>query len=280
LTCTDSLQTFHHPKQRHYGSPVKAQALQLGNVKSDCVIFNPVPADYCESQEQLNCRIRNETINYAASSHCSVPLLQCYTPANIDAFNNDHDYLKLSPADNFLLSEHISPEGISIFHAENIEHLTRGQSFSKEWHSERCKRLQSSNFGHIVKASNKTDMIKLAASLMTARDEIFAKPVVHGRKYESVAIDNYEAQMGVSVDKCGIIVDLERPYLGCSPDGLVGLERVVEVKCPYTARNADVSLESVPFLELDDQTDQLRLSASHDYVSNSGSFTHHQAEIL
>ena len=33
LTCTDSLQTFHHPKQRHYGSPAKAQALQLDNVK-------------------------------------------------------------------------------------------------------------------------------------------------------------------------------------------------------------------------------------------------------
>jgi len=76
----------------------------------DNVIINPVPAEYCESQEQLNCRIRNETINYAAPSHCFVPLLQCSTLPNIDAFNNDHDYFKLSPADNFLLVKHISPE--------------------------------------------------------------------------------------------------------------------------------------------------------------------------
>jgi len=32
----------------------------------DNVIINPVPAEYCESQEQLNCRIRNETINLTA----------------------------------------------------------------------------------------------------------------------------------------------------------------------------------------------------------------------
>ena len=63
--------------------------------------------------------------------------------------------------------------------------------------------------------------------------------------------------------KCGILVDSDRPYLGCSPDGLVGTDRVAEVKCPYSAKDSNVSPESVPYLELDDQTGLLRLSAQH-----------------
>lgn len=61
MTCTDSLQTFHHPKQRHYGSPVKAQNLNLSNVNNNSVIFDPTLVEFIETAEQLNCRIRNET---------------------------------------------------------------------------------------------------------------------------------------------------------------------------------------------------------------------------
>jgi len=91
LTCTDKLQTFHHPKQRHHGSPVKAQLLSLGNVKSDGLIFDPTPFEMMETPDQLNRRVRNETINFAAHSGNSVPLLQSIPPANIYAVNNDHD---------------------------------------------------------------------------------------------------------------------------------------------------------------------------------------------
>jgi len=169
LSCTEALQTFHHPKQRHFGSPIKSIALQLGNVQSESVIFDPVPSALSESTEQLNCRVRNETINYAASSNCSVPLLQCFAPGSMYGFNNDHDYLKFSAAENFLLSENISPVGISVFDMMDIECKTREQSSSKQWHTERLKRLQSSQFGRIVKATTKTDFVKLAVNLMTPR---------------------------------------------------------------------------------------------------------------
>ena len=161
LTCTESLQTFHHPKQRHQGSPVKAQSLCVGNITNSNIIFDPTPVAFAETVEQLNSRVRNETVNYAAHSHCSVPLLQCISPANIYSINNDHDYFSISLADSFLYDENISPAGLSVFDAVEIEERTRGQASSKEWHMERCKRLQSSHFGRIAKATDRTNFDNL-----------------------------------------------------------------------------------------------------------------------
>jgi len=266
MTCTDSLQTFHHPKQRHCGSPIKAQTMKLGNVKNSFVVFDPTPVEFSEPREQLNKRIRNETINYAGLTECSIPLLQCIPPANLYAIDNDHDYFKFSPSELFLAEENNSAIGISIFDAVAIEAKTRDQSRSKEWYIERCKRLQSSKFGRIAKATEKTNFDKLATDLMTPGDEVFSPAVAHGRKYESEAIKCYELMKAVSVVKSGICVDLTRPYLGCSPDGLVGSDRVVEVKCPYSAKDVFVSPETVPYLELDEQTGLFRLKNTHDYM--------------
>lgn len=101
---------------------------------------------------------------------------------------------------------------------------------------------------------------------MTLEDDVFSQALAHGRKYENVAIDQYENAKAVSVDRSGIFVDLQRPYLGCSPDGLVGEERIVEIKCPYTAKGTIVSPESVPYIELDEVTGLYRLNAVHDYM--------------
>ena len=229
VTCTDTLQTFHHPKKRHFGSPIKATGLKLGKFDDTSLIFDPTPADYYESPSKLNSRIKNETINYAALTKLSVPLLQCIPPAITFAINNDHDYLHLSPANDFLLSSGIAAFGISTFEVHNIEANTRQQANCPQWHTERCKRLHSCNFGRIAKAAHRTDFNKLASTLMTPRQEVFSSALLHGKKFESVARRNYELAKGVSVTKSGIVVDFSRPYLGCSPDGLVGLDRVLEV---------------------------------------------------
>ena len=43
------------------------------------------------------------------------------------------------------------------------------------------------------------------------------------------------------VEPCGLFVDVEKSFLAASPDGLVGEEAVVEVKCPLVC--ADRSLQ-------------------------------------
>ncbi|GFY45684.1 yqaJ domain-containing protein [Trichonephila inaurata madagascariensis] len=39
------------------------------------------------------------------------------------------------------------------------------------------------------------------------------------------------------VKKCGLFVDPENPYLCTSPDGLIGSDGLIEIKCPYSAKN-------------------------------------------
>ena len=60
-----------------------------------------------------------------------------------------------------------------------------------------------------------------------------------------------------------IQLSLTTPYLGCSPDGLVDKDGVVEVKCPYTARDMTVTPVTVPYLGLTDGT--LELKKNHPY---------------
>lgn len=63
-----------------------------------------------------------------------------------------------------------------------------------------------------------------------------------------------------SVVRSGLVVCMEKP----SPDGLVGDDLLVEVKCPYTVRNTLVTGITVPYLLKNDEG-KLCLQPSHDY---------------
>jgi len=135
-SCTDKLQTFHRPKQHHSGSPVKAHCLSLAGVQPKYILFDPTPLRFAETAEQINRRVQNEAINYAATYE-QIPLLQTFSPANTYGVNNDHDYMEISPAEHFLRSANIS--AISAQQAADVEAHTRGQANSRLWHVERSK---------------------------------------------------------------------------------------------------------------------------------------------
>lgn len=50
------------------------------------------------------------------------------------------------------------------------------------------------------------------------------------------------------MQECGLFVSSSFPMLAASPDGLISDDIVVEVKCPYAARNDLISATSVPYL--------------------------------
>ena len=58
----------------------------------------------------------------------------------------------------------------------------------------------------------------------------------YGHDHESYAVDAYEAEMGVILDRSGdqqkFVIHPEHDWLGCTPDGYSG-DIVVEFKCPY-----------------------------------------------
>jgi len=48
-------------------------------------------------------------------------------------------------------------------------------------------------------------------------------------------VKQLERILNIKIIKCGIFVDSENPYLGATPDGLIGNDGIVEVKCPSSA---------------------------------------------
>ena len=52
-----------------------------------------------------------------------------------------------------------------------------------------------------------------------------------GNTYEILAIQEYEDRTGSQVERVGFIEFADHP-IGCSPDGLVGTDGMIEVKCP------------------------------------------------
>ncbi|KAI0218892.1 hypothetical protein LSAT2_029439, partial [Lamellibrachia satsuma] len=106
---------------------------------------------------------------------------------------------------------------------------------NKAWRPERTMRLHSSNFDRICTATEKTDLAKLALSY--TRPKLFTSaPTDYGKRYEGKALEDYSQKTSTTIKQSGFHISCAIPYLGCSPDGLVGTDGVVEVKCPYSAR--------------------------------------------
>lgn len=93
------------------------------------------------------------------------------------------------------------------------------------------------------------------------------KAIRHGIKNESVAVALFEDRRSIKTMKCGTFIHPDYPYLASSPDRLVTIEgetMVVEVKCPYSARNDLVSEHTISYLQRD-SSDNLALDPTHIY---------------
>ena len=75
--------------------------------------------------------------------------------------------------------------------------------------------------------------------------------VVWGKNNEGKARRAYERKTGRKVTKSGFVIDVKAPFLGCSPDGVMS-DRVLEIKCPYSARQAPVEAGVVDWLVIRD----------------------------
>ena len=64
------------------------------------------------------------------------------------------------------------------------------------------------------------------------RDAVTSRTMARGHELEPEAIGTYEFERGVSVRRVGLVLHDDFPQFGCSPDGLVGEDGGVEVKCP------------------------------------------------
>ena len=257
-SCTQQLQSFHKSK-KHTGSPVKARDLKIGGAEiCNIADFDPRPSQFRNAANYKD-HFYNTCMNFATIS--KTPIFQTFEPANMYAYSNDHDYFSTSHEQNFLNLNKITK--ITSEECECIEEQTRGQNTNDRWHEERGKRIQSSNYHRICAATEKTSLVGLASTIVQGQVVRQNEAMRHGCKYEKTAIHIYESARNVKVKSCGITVSRTHPFLGASPDGIVNKDLIVEVKCPFSAINKEISSVTVPYLK--DVNGKLKLSAKHPY---------------
>lgn len=148
---------------------------------------------------------------------------------------------------------------LSEYQIKTLEIRTKRQNQCKEWYIERKKRLvftkinltgsiltlsfdciiihslTTSLFGKICKLREKTSRVK------TVNDILFGTftgntATRYGIANEIVAKKQLEAQLKIKILPSGLFVDINLPFLAASPDGIIGDDSLVEIKCPSSAK--------------------------------------------
>lgn len=118
---------------------------------------------------------------------------------------------------------------------------------SPEWHESRLGYITASNFKKVLsKGQGKTRkayMYEIAAEIMTGemQDSYSNQSMDWGKETEDQARSMYELDRAVSVDPVGFVC-FEEKMIGCSPDGLVGEDGLIEIKCPKTTTQIETFL--------------------------------------
>ncbi|XP_063217698.1 uncharacterized protein LOC134540509 [Bacillus rossius redtenbacheri] len=124
---------------------------------------------------------------------------------------------------------------LTVQERNDLEVQTRDQGSSQLWMKERRKRVTASFFGRVCKMRENTSCKVTVEAIVYSR-VLENAATIHGLANERIAVALYEEQTGHTVKQCGLFVDLQHCFLAASPDGLVDEDGLVEVKCPYSAR--------------------------------------------
>lgn len=65
--------------------------------------------------------------------------------------------------------------------------------------------------------------------------------IAHGVEHEQQALQKLKQQEGVIIAPCGLFIDKDYPFIGATPDGLIGHDTIVEFMCLITAYKKGIS---------------------------------------
>jgi len=111
---------------------------------------------------------------------------------------------------------------------------------SQEWHELRLAKVTSTRLKGALSDKRLEVMDEIIAEIETGYTDIsdYLSPAMQwGVDYEPLGVTEYEKQTGNTVERVGFLQSSELPLLGCSPDGLVGTDGAIEVKCPDTKKH-------------------------------------------
>ncbi len=129
-----------------------------------------------------------------------------------------------------------------------MEIITDIKQGSEEWLELRCGWVTASRFKDVIAGgagkTRKSYMYQLAAESITdlRTDGFVSEFMEWGTKTEPQARSLYEVQNDVTVDEVSFIKLNTNTKIGCSPDGLVGDDGLVEFKCPKTTTQIETYL--------------------------------------
>lgn len=113
---------------------------------------------------------------------------------------------------------------------------------SQEWFEARANRITGSAIGAILGLSpfaNTADVMRRMVREYHGQPSEFTGNVAteHGTNNEANALTDYQMQHNKVVE-CGFYVHPDFEWLGASPDGLIGDDGLIEIKCPYGMRHS------------------------------------------
>ena len=133
---------------------------------------------------------------------------------------------------------------------------------SDEWAQARCGLVTASRCFDVQSMTKKGEETaarrnyrsELICEILTGvpYPQFVSKEMVWGRKQEQFARAAYEMERDVLVETCGFIVHPEIDRFGASPDGLVGDDGMIQIKCPNTSTHlgwmlsGQIPLEHMP----------------------------------
>lgn len=93
------------------------------------------------------------------------------------------------------------------------------------------------------------------------------KAIQWGRSHEKNGLEFLKTSLNLDIQPTGIWLT-KSGFLGASPDGLVGDDSIVEVKCPYSYRNGNLSQElksNDKYIIYYNSNDEIVINKKHNY---------------
>jgi putative phage-type endonuclease len=123
---------------------------------------------------------------------------------------------------------------------------------SAEWLQARCGALTGSRIYEACAKKKNGEYYSSRADLLTEKliERLTGQAAQHfvsdamqwGTMYEGEARAVYETQKGTLVTECAYFPHPSIAHSGASPDGLIGEDGVIEIKCPTTKTHLDIIL--------------------------------------
>lgn len=115
---------------------------------------------------------------------------------------------------------------------------------SDEWFQQRAGKITASRFADAIAFNTKTGkptaarqtyMRTLVAEILSGRPRhsVGSQAMTWGTEAEQFAREAYELETGLVVAEAEFTVHYAHDFIGGSPDGLVGKEGLIEIKCPH-----------------------------------------------